>query len=109
MKTRLLTVAILLAALTFTSSSFAQSHFAQTHPRRAEVNRRLANQNARVRDKTADGKMSKAEAGKIHHEDHQVRKEERMMASQDHGHITKADKRALNQQENKISKQIKNH
>jgi len=85
------------------------SSFAQTHPRRAEVNHRLENQNDRIHDKVKDGQMSKAEASKLHHEDHQVRQEERDMASQNHGHITKQEQKTLNQQENHISKQIKNH
>ena len=78
------------------------------HPRRAQVNRRLERQNDRIHDKVADGQMSKQEAAKLHHEDHQIRKEERIMASQNHGHITKQEQKTLNQQENKVSKQIKN-
>ena len=77
------------------------------HPRRAQVNRRLERQNDRIHDKVADGEMSKAEAAKLHHEDHQIRKEERIMASQNHGHITKQEQKTLNQQENKVSNQIK--
>jgi hypothetical protein len=36
----------------------------------------------------------------------QIRQEERLMASQDGGHITKAEQKVLNQQENKVSQQI---
>jgi TolA-binding protein len=98
----------ILATLVFLGSigvSMAGVH----HPRRKEVNHRLANQNDRIHDKVADGKMSKKEAGKLHHEDHQIRQEERDMASQNHGHITKQEQKTLNQQENHVSKQIKNH
>ncbi len=79
------------------------------HPRRTEVNHRLANQDKRIDKKVADGQMSKKEAGKLHHEDHQIRHEEKDMASQDNGHITKTDQKALNQQENHVSQQIKKH
>jgi chromatin segregation and condensation protein Rec8/ScpA/Scc1 (kleisin family) len=110
MKTKLLTTATLIVALLFANASFAaDGHWAQTHPRRHEVNSRLANQNDRIHDKVEDGKMSKGEAAKLHHEDHQVRQEERDMASQNHGHITKSEQRTLNQQENHISRQIHNH
>ncbi len=53
--------------------------------------------------------MSNAEARKLHKVDHQIRQEERDMASQNDGHITKQEQTTLNQQENKISKQITNH
>jgi hypothetical protein len=53
-----------------------------------------------------DGKMSPAEAAKLHRDDHQVRQEERDMAHQDNGHITRQEDRTLNQQENQVSKQI---
>lgn len=76
------------------------------HPYRAEVNQRLNNQDKRIHEEVADGKLTHAQAAKLHKEDRQVRQEERDMASQDHGHITKQEKKTLNQQENKISHQI---
>ena len=79
------------------------------HPRRAQVNHRLENQNDRIHDKVEDGQMSKKEAAKLHHQDRQIRQEERDMASQDHGHITRQEQKTLNQQENHVSKEIKNH
>ena len=108
MKKRFITVLILTVGIGF--ASYAQDGtWAKNHPRRHEVNSRLANQNARVDNKVADGKMSKAEAAKIHKEDHQIRQEERDMAAQNHGHITKQEQKVLNHQENKVSRQIKNH
>jgi hypothetical protein len=110
MKTTILSIALVFGTLFISKTGFSQNgHWAQTHPRRAEVNHRLANQNRRIDSKVADGKMSEREADKLHHEDHQVRQEERDMASQDHGHITKQEKQTLNSQENHISRQIKNH
>ena len=76
------------------------------HPRRAEVNQRLENQNARIHEEVKEGDMSKAKAARLHQEDHQIRKEERAMASQDGGHITKQEQKTLNQQENAVSRQI---
>lgn len=101
-------VSAVLAGLSGIASA-QESNFDATHPRRAEVNGRLANQNARVDNKVANGGMSKHEASKIHKEDHQIRQEERTMASHDDGHLTKADQRSLNQQENSVSRQIANH
>ena len=88
------------------SNAFAETHWQKDHPRRTEVNHRLANQNRRIHNDVKNGTLSKSQAAKLHHDDHQVRQEERDMASQDGGHITKTDQRALNQQENGISGQI---
>ena len=74
-------------AVAFAGSAFAQApapagdgQWAKSHPRREEVNARLAN--------------------------HRIRMEERAMASTNGGHITKTEQRALNQQENQVSREI---
>lgn len=76
------------------------------HPRRAEVNARLANQNARIDAGRRDGQLTRREARQLHREDRSIRREERFDARLDHGHITRAEKTALNQQENAVSKKI---
>jgi hypothetical protein len=78
----------------------------QEHPRRAEVNHRLDNQNRRINHELKEGEITKQQARQLHHEDHQIRREERQMAAQHGGHITKQEQRALNQQENAVSRQI---
>ena len=99
-------------ALTVVLSGFAagamadETQWQKDHPRRTEVNKRLANQNKRIRQERREGEITKAQAAKLHAEDHAIRREERTMASTNHGHITKAEQRALNQQENQVSKQI---
>jgi hypothetical protein len=50
--------------------------------------------------------VKQAQAHKLRTEDHQIRQEERDMASQNGGHITKAEKKVLNHQENAVRKQI---
>ena len=90
------------------SSVFAESGWAKNHPRRHEVNKRLKNQNRRINKKVKDGQMTKTQAGKLHKEDKNIRQEERSMAKQNGGHITKQEQGALNQQENKNSRQIGN-
>ena len=89
------------------ASSFAQdTKWEKSHPRREQVNNRLHNQNKRIREEVKDGEITKAQAGKLHKEDRQIRQEERDMASQNGGHITKQEQKTLNQQENAVSKQI---
>jgi hypothetical protein len=103
------TVAIAMIAI-FASglaeSAIAESKFAEQHPRRHQVNKRLNNQNKRIHQEVKGGDMSKGQAAKLHKEDHQIRTEERSMASQNGGHITKQEQQTLNQQENAVSKQI---
>jgi len=105
--TKALTVAAVTMSLAgLATTALAETQWQKDHPRRAEVNARLANQNKRIHQEVKEGEISKAQAAKLHKEDHQIRKEERMMASQNGGHITKAEKKVLNQQENQVSKQI---
>jgi hypothetical protein len=98
---------VALFATGFAGSAMAASTFDKDHPRRAEVNHRLNKQDKRIDRKEHEGKISRHQAAKLHHEDHQIRHEERAMASQNHGHITKTEQRALNQQENHVSRQIR--
>jgi hypothetical protein len=95
---------ISLAALV--GSASADTTWQKNHPRREQVNNRLANQNKRIHNDVKNGTLTKGQAAALHHEDHQVRQEERDMASQNGGHITKSEQRVLNQQENGISNQI---
>ena len=90
--------------------ALAQAHadtaWNQDHPRRAEVNQRLANQNHRIKHEVREGELSKQQAAALHKDDHQIRQEERDMAAQNGGHITKQEQRTLNTQENQVSRKI---
>ena len=88
------------------SNAFAATAWQKTHPRRTEVNARLANQDRRIHQEVKEGDLTKSQAASLHTEDHQIRQEERAMASQDGGHITRSEQRVLNQQENAVSRQI---
>lgn len=98
-------VAVTLGALA--APAFADdTQWQKDHPRREQVNNRLKNQNKRIRQERKEGEITRAQAQKLHGEDHAIRQEERTMASTNGGHITKAEQKALNQQENQVSKQI---
>ena len=105
---KLMSVALLsvFAAASMGSAMAAETNWEKTHPRRDQVNDRLANQNKRIHQEVKEGELSKGQAAKLHREDHQIRKEERLMAAQNNGHITKQEQRTLNQQENAVSRQI---
>jgi hypothetical protein len=102
-----LTVAAATFALSgLASNAMADSKWQKDHPRREQVNNRLKNQNQRIHQEVKEGELSKGQAAKLHREDRSIRKEERTMASTNGGHITKTEQKALNQQENQVSKQI---
>jgi len=88
------------------STAFAETQWERNHPRRDQVNDRLANQNRRIDNELKEGDITKQQANQLHHEDHAIRQEERSMSKFDNGHITRADQKALNQQENTVSHQI---
>ncbi|SFA96964.1 hypothetical protein SAMN04515620_11052 [Collimonas sp. OK607] len=103
--------AIVLTALVAVFASAAGSAMADTtwqkdHPRREQVNNRLNNQNKRIHNEVKEGEISKAQAKTLHKDDHAIRQEERDMAKQNGGHITKSEQTVLNQQENGVSRQI---
>ena len=100
------TVAVVALTGLATNALADETQWQKDHPRRTEVNARLANQNKRIATERKEGEITKAQAHKLHSEDHAIRQEERTMASTNGGHITKAEQRSLNQQENQVSKQI---
>ena len=76
------------------------------HPRREQVNDRLQNLNRQIRQERREGDLTKAQAQALRKEDRTIRAEERDMAKLDNGHITKADQKLLNQQENELRSDI---
>jgi hypothetical protein len=110
MKHNLKKVVIVLAASAITlcsvSNVSAQTDWQKAHPRRTQVNDRLNNQNARIHNERKEGEISGAQAKQLHKEDHNIRKEERNMAAEHNGHITKGEQNKINRQENRVSNQI---
>lgn len=104
---KLLTVAAAALAIGgMTTVSFAGTHWQNHHPRRAEVNGRLANQSRRIREERKEGEINGRQAARLHRQDHTIRREERAMARTNGGHLTKAEQRTLNRQENHVSRRI---
>jgi hypothetical protein len=88
------------------ASALGETEWQKNHPRRTQVNKRLNNQNRRIHNEVKEGEISKGQAANLHRQDRQIRGEERAMASQNGGHITKQEQRTLNQQENGVSREI---
>jgi hypothetical protein len=100
------TATLLLSGVAANVMADNDTKWQKDHPRREEVNNRLANQNNRIKQERKEGEITKGQAKQLHQEDHAIRQEERTMASTNGGHITKTEQRALNQQENQVSRQI---
>jgi hypothetical protein len=104
---RILTLtAVSAVIISMTGVAAADTTWQQNHPRREQVNGRLNNQNRRIHQDVKNGTLTKGQAATLHHDDHQIRQEERDMASQNGGHITKGEQGVLNHQENGVSSQI---
>src|SRR5438105_1471957 len=102
----ILTVAVVtvsLGALAGVAMADTDTKWQKNHPRREQVNERVANQNNGIHQEVKQGDMTKAKAAQLHRDDRTIRKEECTMARTNHGHITKAAQKALNQQENQLS------
>lgn len=104
--TLILATASLAVIVATAPSASADTRWQNHHPRREQVNNRLNNQNRRIHQEVKEGDLTHSQAAALHQDDRQIRREERLMASQNGGHITKTDQRALNQQENGVSRQI---
>jgi hypothetical protein len=76
------------------------------HPRRAEVNGRLAHQQARIHQEVREGDLTPAQGARLSAQDRSIRRQERSMASTQGGHITAGQQRQLNREENAVSREI---
>jgi hypothetical protein len=108
-RTALVAVTVILGSLAegaLAGDEAKDTKWQKNHPRREQVNNRLNNQNKRITNEVKEGDLTKSQAAGLRKQDRQVRKEERLMASQNGGHITKQEQKTLNQQENAVSSKI---
>ena len=106
-KRTLLTAAMGTAlSLGIAASASADTVWQSHHPRREEVNNRLNNLNHRINAERAEGELSARLVRSMRAEDRTIRAQERFDAGFNNGHITRAEQRALNQDENGLSRQI---
>ena len=84
----------------------ADTPWQRRHPWRAQVNHRLANLNQRINAERREGKLAPRQARTLRREDRTIARQERFMAGFHDSHLTGAEHRALNQEENGLSRQI---
>ena len=86
--------------------AMAQSAWQANHPRRAQVDGRLATQDARIDQELRAGQIGPAQAARLHHADQRIRAQEQQMAAMHGGHITAREQARLNAEEDRVSHRI---
>jgi hypothetical protein len=71
-----------------------------------KVGERSENQQDRIAQGVKSGQLTAGEASHLENEEAAINREKRADRAADNGHLTQAEKKQLNQQQNKLSKQI---
>ncbi len=102
------------AGLMSTASAAAQSNtsgagpgvYDPGHPRVNEVNGREQNQQNRIADGLQNGTLNSKQASNLEKRETSVQNREKRDMAAHNGHLTKAEQRGINRQQNRISKSI---
>jgi len=76
------------------------------HPRVNQVNRREARQQKRIGNGVANGTLNSKQATRLEKRETAVQNREQVDMSKHNGHLTKAEQRGINRQQNRISRSI---
>jgi hypothetical protein len=97
---------VFIAALTLAPAAI----FAQTTPTPGQhdydINQRKTDQQDRIAQGVKSGQLTAGETSRLEHQEAGINREERGMRAQDNGHLTKADRQNLHQQQNQESRRI---
>jgi hypothetical protein len=96
----------LIASLTLAPAGI----FAQATPTPGQhdydINQRKVDQQDRIAQGVKSGQLTAGETSRLEHQEAGINKEERGMRAQDNGHLTKADRQTIHQQQNQESRRI---
>jgi hypothetical protein len=102
-----LVTAILSSALFIAPAAmFAQTATPTPGAHDYNINQRKVNQQDRIANGIKDGQLKPGQASHLEHQEAGINKEERGMRAQDNGHLTKADRQVIHQQQNQESRRI---
>src|SRR5271155_1284132 len=76
------------------------------HPRVNEVNAREQNQQDRIANGEKNGTMTPGQAARVENREQHIENQEKSDMAAHNGHLTKAEQRQLNREQNRTSKQI---
>jgi hypothetical protein len=105
-KSTITVIGLVIGAALASGSVMAQDTTVPGHPRVNEVNQRLQNQQNRIQNGVADGKINANQAARDEKHDANIAQRESADEAKDGGHITKQQQRNLNRSENRNSKHI---
>jgi hypothetical protein len=76
------------------------------HPRVNEVNTREQNQQDRIANGVKNGTMTPGQAAHVEHQEQHIENQEKADMAKNNGHLTKAETRQLNKEQNHTSREI---
>ena len=94
------------SAQTSTTSGAGPGVVDPGHPRVNEVNKREANQQKRIGNGVANGKLTSQQTTNLEKRETSVQNREKKDMAEHNGHLTKAEQKGINRQQNRISKSI---
>jgi hypothetical protein len=94
------------SAQTSTTSGAGPGVVDPGHPRVNEVNQREENQQQRIANGVQSGKLSAQQTANLEKREASVQNREKRDMAEHNGHLTKAEQRGINRQQNRISKSI---
>jgi hypothetical protein len=93
-------------ALTPSAAIFAQTTTPPATTPPPTINQRKTDQQERIGNGVKSGQLTARETGHLEHQEAGINKEERGMKAQDHGKLTKQDRKTIKHQQNQESKRI---
>jgi hypothetical protein len=94
------------SAQTSTTSGAGPGVVDPGHPRVNEVNQREENQQKRIGNGVSSGKLTSQQTTNLEKRETSVQNREQKDMAQHNGHLTKAEQKGINRQQNRISKSI---
>ena len=94
------------SAQTSTTSGAGPGVIDPGHPRVNEVNNREENQQQRIGNGIKSGKLNSQQAANLEKRETNVQNREKADMAKNNGHLTKAEQRGINRQQNRISRSI---
>jgi hypothetical protein len=94
------------SAQTSTTSGAGPGVVDPGHPRVNEVNQREENQQQRIGNGVKSGKLNAQQTANLEKREASVQNREQRDMAKNNGHLTKAEQKGINRQQNRISKSI---
>ncbi|MGA7565578.1 MAG: hypothetical protein WBW53_05850 [Terriglobales bacterium] len=101
-----LMVAVPASAQTSTTSGAGPGVVDPGHPRVNQVNGREENQQQRIGNGVSSGRLNSRQTANLERRETSVQNREQRDMAKNNGHLTKAEQKGINRQQNRISKSI---